>query len=217
MKSIRVLLADDHTLVRAGIRSLVQALSGIQVVAEAGDGREALSLIETHQPDVAVLDIAMPGLNGLEVATQVADNFPYVRVIILSMHANEEYVLRALRAGAAGYLLKDADTAELELAIKAVTRGETYLSPAVSKHITEYVRRVGEGTRSALERLTPRQREVLQLVAEGHTTQEIARMMSLSVKTVETHRTQLMERLDIHDIAGLVRYAVREGLVTLEK
>jgi DNA-binding NarL/FixJ family response regulator len=217
MKSIRILLADDHTLVRAGIRSLVQALSGIQVVAEAGDGREALSLIETHQPDVAVLDIAMPGLNGLEVAAQVADNFPYVRVIILSMHATEEYVLRALRAGAAGYLLKDADTTELELAIKAVTRGETYLSPAVSKHVTEYVRRVGEEAHSALERLTPRQREVLQLVAEGHTTQEIARMMNLSVKTVETHRTQLMERLDIHDIAGLVRYAVREGLVILEK
>jgi len=217
MKSIRILLADDHTLVRAGIRSLVQALPGIQVVAEAGDGREALSLIETHQPDVALLDIAMPGLNGLEVAAQVADNFPYVRVMILSMHANEEYVLRALRAGASGYLLKDADTAELELAIKAVTRGETYLSPAVSKHVTEYIRRVGEEAHSALERLTPRQREVLQLVAEGHTTQEIARMLTLSVKTVETHRTQLMERLDIHDIAGLVRYAVREGLVTLEK
>jgi DNA-binding NarL/FixJ family response regulator len=217
MKSIRILLADDHTLVRAGIRSLVQALPGIQVVAEAGDGREALSLIETHQPDVALLDIAMPGLNGLEVAAQVADNFPYVRVMILSMHATEEYVLRALRAGASGYLLKDADTAELELAIKAVTRGETYLSPAVSKHVTEYVRRVGEEAHSTLERLTPRQREVLQLVAEGHTTQEIARMMSISVKTVETHRTQLMERLDIHDIAGLVRYAVREGLVILEK
>jgi DNA-binding NarL/FixJ family response regulator len=217
MKSIRILLADDHTLVRAGIRSLVQALSGIQVVAEAGDGREALSLIETHQPDVALLDIAMPGLNGLEVAAQVADNFPYVRVMILSMHANEEYVLRALRAGASGYLLKDADTAELELAIKAVTRGETYLSPAVSKHVTEYVRRVGEETHSTLERLTPRQREVLQLVAEGHTTQEIACMMNISVKTVETHRTQLMERLDIHDIAGLVRYAVREGLVILDK
>jgi len=217
MKSIRILLADDHTLVRAGIRSLVQALSGIQVVAEAGDGREALSLIEAHQPDVAVLDIAMPGLNGLEVAAQVADNFPYVRVIILSMHATEEYVLRALRAGAAGYLLKDADTTELELAIKAVTRGETYLSPAVSKHVTEYVRRVGQEAHSALERLTPRQREVLQLVAEGHTTQEIACLMNISVKTVETHRTQLMERLDIHDIAGLVRYAVREGLVILEK
>jgi DNA-binding NarL/FixJ family response regulator len=217
MKSIRILLADDHTLVRAGIRSLVQALPGIQVVAEAGDGREALSLIETHQPDVALLDIAMPGLNGLEVAAQVADNFPYVRVMILSMHATEEYVLRALRAGASGYLLKDADTAELELAIKAVTRGETYLSPAVSKHVTEYVRRVGEEAHSTLERLTPRQREVLQLVAEGHTTQEIARLMSISVKTVETHRTQLMERLDIHDIAGLVRYAVREGLVILEK
>jgi DNA-binding NarL/FixJ family response regulator len=216
MKSTRILLADDHTLVRAGIRSLVQALPGIQVVAEAGDGREALSLIETHQPDVALLDIAMPGLNGLEVAAQVADNFPFVRVIILSMHANEEYVLRALRAGAAGYLLKDADTAELELAIRAVTRGETYLSPAVSKHVTQYVRRVGEGAHSAFERLTPRQREVLQLVAEGHTTQEIACMMNISVKTVETHRTQLMERLDIHDIAGLVRYAVREGLVILE-
>ncbi len=217
MKSVRILLADDHTLVRAGIRSLVQAIPGIQVVAEAGDGREALSLIELHQPDVALLDIAMPGLNGLEVAAQVADNFPYVRVMILSMHATEEYVLRALRAGAAGYILKDADTAELELAIKAVTRGETYLSPAVSKHVTEYVRRVGEETHSTLERLTPRQREVLQLVAEGHTTQEIARIMDLSVKTVETHRTQLMERLDIHDIAGLVRYAVREGLVILEK
>ena len=217
MKTIRILLADDHTLVRAGIRSLVQALPGIQVVAEAGDGREALSLIEAHQPDVALLDIAMPGLNGLEVAAQVADNFPFVRVIILSMHATEEYVLRALRAGAAGYLLKDADTAELEMAIKAVTCGETYLSPAVSKHVTEYIRRIGEGAHSDLERLTPRQREVLQLVAEGNTTQEIARIMSLSVKTVETHRTQLMERLDIHDIAGLVRYAVREGLVILEK
>ncbi len=217
MKTIRILLADDHTLVRAGIRSLIQALPGIQVVAEAGDGREALSLIETHQPDVALLDIAMPGLNGLEVAAQVADGFPYVRVMILSMHATEEYVLRALRAGAAGYLLKDADTAELELAINAVTRGETYLSPAVSKHVTEYIRRVGEEAHSTLERLTPRQREVLQLVAEGHTTQEIARMMNLSTKTVETHRTQLMERLDIHDIAGLVRYAVREGLVILEK
>ena len=215
MKTVRVLLADDHTLVRAGIRSLVQALSGVQVVAEAGDGREALSLIEAHQPDVAMLDIAMPGLNGLEVAAQVAGRYPYVRVIILSMHATEEYVLRALRAGAAGYLLKDADISELELAIKAVTRGETYLSPAVSRHVTEYVRRVGQDGGSALERLTPRQREVLQLVAEGHTTQEIARIMSLSVKTVETHRTQLMERLDIHDIAGLVRYAVREGLVTL--
>jgi DNA-binding NarL/FixJ family response regulator len=217
MKFIRILLADDHTLVRAGIRSLIQALPGIQVVAEAGDGREALSLIETHQPDVALLDIAMPGLNGLEVAAQVADNFPFVRVMILSMHATEEYVLRALRAGAVGYLLKDADTAELELAINAVTRGETYLSPAVSKHVTEYVRRVGEEAHSTLERLTPRQREVLQLVAEGHTTQEIARIMNVSSKTVETHRTQLMERLDIHDIAGLVRYAVREGLVILEK
>jgi DNA-binding NarL/FixJ family response regulator len=217
MKPICVLLAEDHALVRAGFRALLENLHGIQVIAEAGDGREAMRLIETHRPDVVLMDITMPGLNGLEAAARVANEFPYVHVIILSMHANEEYVLQALRAGAAGYLLKDADPTELELAVTAVARGETYLSPPVSKHvIADYVRRVGDES-SSLVQLTPRQREVLQLIAEGHTTKEIARMLGISVKTVGTHRAQLMERLDIHDIAGLVRYAIRVGLVSPEK
>jgi DNA-binding NarL/FixJ family response regulator len=218
MKSIRVLLADDHTLVRAGIRSLLESLPTIEVVAEAGDGRAALALIETHQPDVILLDVAMPGLNGLETVAHVTDGFPYVRVIILSMHSNEEYVLRALRAGAAGYLLKDAGPAELELAIMAVMNNETYLAPAVSRHVADYVRRTAEALpSSSLDRLTSRQREILQLIAEGHTTQEIAQLLDLSVKTVDTHRSQLMARLDIHDIAGLVRYAIRVGLITAEE
>lgn len=144
MKTIRILLADDHTLVRAGIRTLLESLEGIQVVAEASDGRDALRLMKTHHPDVVLMDIAMKGLNGLEAAARAAREFPYVRVIILSMHANEEYVLQSLRSGAAGYLLKDAATTELEFAIKAVASGETYLTPAVSKHvIADYVRRVG--------------------------------------------------------------------------
>ncbi|MCK6624881.1 MAG: response regulator transcription factor [Anaerolineae bacterium] len=214
MKPIRVLLADDHALVRAGFRALLQSLPDMEVVAEAGDGREALRLITLHQPDVVLMDIGMPGLNGLEAAAQALDELPQTRIIILSMHAHEEYVLRALRSGAVGYLLKDAGTTELELAVRAVMRGEMYLSPAVSKHvIAEYVQRVGSQPNS-LEQLTPRQREILQLIAEGQTTKEIARILNLSVKTVETYRTQLMERLDIHDIAGLVRYAIRVGLVS---
>jgi DNA-binding NarL/FixJ family response regulator len=225
MKPTRVLLAEDHTLVRAGIRALLQNLTGIQVVAEASDGREALRLIKTYQPDVVLMDIAMAGLNGLEATARVTKEFPTVRVIMLSMHSNEEYVAQALRAGAAGYLLKDAVAAELELAVTAVARGKTYLSPAVSQHvIADYLRRAGGGatggggeapSTSAL--LTPRQRETLQLIAEGHSTKEIASILHLSVKTVETHRTQLMARLDVHDVAGLVRYAIRIGLVTPDK
>jgi DNA-binding NarL/FixJ family response regulator len=213
MKPIRVLLADDHALVRAGIRALVQNIEGVEVVGEAVDGREALSAIKRHQPDLVLMDISMAGLNGLEAASRVARDFPNVRVIILSAHSNEEYVCQALRAGASGYLLKDAGTSELDLAIKAVARGETYLSPGVSKHvIADYLRRTG-GESGALELLTPRQREILQLIAEGQTTKQIANTLHISVKTVETHRTQLMERLDIHDVAGLVRFAVRMGLV----
>ena len=214
MKPIRVLLADDHALVRAGFRALLQSLPDMEVVAEAGDGREALRLIGLHQPDVVLMDIGMPGLNGLEAAARIVEESPHIRVIILSMHATEEYVLRALRAGAGGYLLKDAGTAELELAVRAVVRGEMYLSPAVSKHvIAEYVQRVSSEPNS-LEQLSPRHREILQLIAEGQTTKEIAQTLGLSVKTIETYRTQLMERLDIHDIAGLVRYAIRMGLIT---
>jgi DNA-binding NarL/FixJ family response regulator len=214
MKPIRVLLADDHDLFRAGIRSLLEKVAEVEVVGEAGTGREALRLIQAQPPDVVLMDILMPELNGLDAAARVAAKFPDVRVIILSMNAAEEYVLQALRAGAAGYLLKNVSLVELELAIKAVGRGETFLSPAVSKYVMEaYIHRVG-GQGSSLERLTARQREVLQLVAEGNSTKEIARKLDLSVKTVEMHRTQLMAALDIHDVPGLVRYAIRVGLIT---
>lgn len=213
MKPIRVLIADDHALVRAGIRALLEKLPEVQVVAEAGDGRDALQLIKTHQPNVVLMDIAMPGLSGLEATKRVVKEFPNVQVLILSMHAGEEYVWQALSAGAAGYLLKGSDFSELSVAINAAVRGEMYLSPPISKQvISDYVRRVG-GEESLLERLTPRQREILQLIAEGATTKAIAKRLHISVKTVETHRAQLMERLDIHDVAGLVRYAIKIGLV----
>jgi DNA-binding NarL/FixJ family response regulator len=225
MTNTRLLLADDHTLVRGGIRALLNQIDGVQVVAEANDGREALELIEKLHPDIVLMDIAMSGMNGLEATMRATRDHPDLRIIILSMHTNEEYVLQALRAGAVGYLLKDAGIAELEIAIEAVKRGETYLSPPVSKHvIADYVRRVGADTggqelesQPPLERLTMRQREILQLVAEGHTTQEISQILNISVKTVETHRMQLMERLNIHDIAGLVRFAIRVGLISAEE
>ncbi len=213
MTPTRVLLADNHALVRAGIRALLGSLPGVRVVAEAGDGREALRLIKIHQPDIVFMDIAMQGMNGLEAAARAVKKFPRVRVIMLSMYANEEYVLQALQSGVAGYMLKDAAPSELEAAITALARGDAYLSPAVSRWVVDdYVRRIGdEGM--PLEHLTPRQREVLQLVAEGHSTKEMAQVLNLSVKTIETHRAQLMERLDIHGIAGLVRYALRTRLV----
>jgi DNA-binding NarL/FixJ family response regulator len=219
---VRVLLADDHHLVRAGIRALLSGVVTVEVVAEASDGREALRLIEAHHPDVVCMDIGMAGMNGLEATARITRDFPGTRVIILSMHATEEYVLQALRAGAAGYLLKDAGLGELELAIRSVSRGETYLSPAVSKHvIDEYVRSTGSSRRAdtdttPFDRLTPRQREILQLIAEGHTMHDIARILTISLKTVETHRAQLMDRLDIHDVPGLVRYAIRMGLVSTD-
>jgi DNA-binding NarL/FixJ family response regulator len=195
------------------MRALLEKLPDVHVVAEASDGREAVQMVETTHPDVVLMDIAMPGLNGLEATRRLVQACPDIRVLILSMHKSEEYVWQALRAGAVGYLLKDADVAELTLAITAVTRGETYLSPPISKHlIREYVQRVG-GEAPVLERLTPRQREILQLIAEGYTTKAIAQRLGLGIKTVETHRVQMMERLDIHDIAGLVRYAIRMGLV----
>jgi len=217
MIPVRVLLADDHALVRAGIRALLQGLEGVTVVAETGNGAEVLELARTHRPDVVLLDISMPGLSGLDVSVQLERELPEVRVVVLSMHANEEYVLQALRSGAAGYMLKDSATAELELALKAVMRGETYLSPPISKQVVEgYVQRVG-AEQPASEKLTPRQREVLRLIAEGHSTKEIAYRLELSVKTVETHRAQLMERLQIRDIAGLVKYAIRSGLASSAK
>ena len=216
MKPIRVLLADDHTLVRAGIRGLLANLPGVEVVGEADDGHEAVRLAETLKPDVVLLDIGMPALNGLEAAARIAKFDATIRVVILSMHMSEEYVLQALRAGAAGYLLKGSAVAELEVAVRAVARGETYLSPAVSKRVVDdYVSRTG-GAEDPLAALTPRQREILQLVAEGHTNKEIAQRLGLSYRTIEAHRNQLMKRLDVHDLTGLVRFAVRVGLVAKE-
>ncbi len=215
MNSIRILIADDHTIVRAGIRSLVEKLPQLTVVGEASDGREILALVSKSKPDIVLMDVAMPNLNGIEATSRIIKETPTTRVIMLSMHANEEYVVQALRAGAAGYLLKSAATAELELAIQAVARGETYLSPTISKRlITDYLAR--DAGKGPMDELTARQREILQLIAEGKSTKEIAALLNVSVKTVESHRAQLMERLDIHDVAGLVRYAIRMGLIASE-
>lgn len=218
MKAFRILLADDHALVRAGIRELVQKISGIEVIGEASGGRQALELIESLSPDLVLLDIGMKELNGLEVAARVNRDFPKVKTLILSMHNNEEYVLRALRVGASGYMLKDSAIAELQLAIDAVRNNKTYLSPSISRNaIDNYLNRTSApGKSTALEQLTPRQREILQLIAEGRSTKEIAGDLNLSAKTVETHRAQLMERLDIYDVASLVRYAMRVGLIQAE-
>jgi DNA-binding NarL/FixJ family response regulator len=213
---IRVVLADDHVLIRAGLRALLHSLPNIEVIAEASDGHEAVDVIAQHQPDVVIMDIGMPGLNGVDSTRRIVKQFPGTRVVILSMHANEEYVGRALEAGAMGYLLKGAEPAELELVFKAVMRGETYLSPSIAKHLVQdYLSHRKEKTQP-LPDLTGRQREVLQLIAEGCSTKDIANKLKLSVKTVDTHRSELMHRLDIHDVAGLVRYAIRTGLVSTE-
>jgi len=209
------LLADDHELVRAGIRSLLEKLTDVEVAAEASDGREAIRLVEKHEPHVVLTDIAMPLLSGLEVTRHLTDKFPKVRVVILSMYSDEEHVYLALRAGAAGYLLKGAAREELELAIRAVAQGEMYLSPTVSKPIImEYGGRA-TGETSLVRRLSARQIQVLQLIARGKTTKQVALEMSISAKTVEAHRMQLMDRLEIHDIPGLVRFAIKVGLVEL--
>jgi DNA-binding NarL/FixJ family response regulator len=215
MKPARVVLADDHTLVRAGLRKLLESIPDVEVVGEADDGLALLALAAQLQPNLVLTDIAMPGLNGLEATARLVKAQPETRVVILSMYQNEEYVRQALRHGAAGYLLKDAGPAELELALKTVLRGGTYLSPAVSKGVlSDYVQRL-RGDEKPGVILTPRQREVLQLIAESHSTKEIARRLDLSVKTVDTHRSGLMKQLDIHEVAGLVRYAMRAGLISL--
>jgi len=213
---MRILLADDHHLVRAGIRALLERVPSVQVVAECGDGREALEAIERLRPDVALLDITMPGLNGLEVAARIAKLSPKTRILILSMHAGEAYVAQALRAGVAGYLLKDSAAAELGLALEAVGRGEAWLSPAISRQVVEGFLSSSSAGPDPLAGLTGRQREILQLIAEGRSTKRIAADLGVSVKTVETHRAQLMERLDIHDVPGLVRLAIRTGLISTE-
>jgi DNA-binding NarL/FixJ family response regulator len=209
------MLADDHTLVRAGLRKLLDAMPGMEVVGEAGDGQTLLEQAAQCKPDMVLMDIAMPGINGLEATAQLIKTNPAVRVLMLSMHQNEEYVRRALRHGAVAYLLKDSAPMELELAVAAVLRGETYLSPAVSRGVvTDYVQRLRNEEEPG-DQLSPRQREVLQHIAEGLSTKEIARKLDLSVKTVETHRTTLMKLLDVHEVTGLVRYAMKIGLISL--
>lgn len=219
MKSIRILLADDHTLVRSGVKSLLSAMDAVEVVAEAGDGLEAVKLAAAERPDVVLMDIAMRGLNGLEAAAQIGKQNPRVKVIILSMHDSAEYVDQALRAGVAGYVLKDAAPLELEFALQAVMRGETYLSPRVSSQVVQsLVERMPKApVESELALLSPRQKEILKAIANGRSTKQIAFDLGVSIKTIETHRGQIMERLDIHDLAGLVRFAVRVGLVSTDK
>jgi DNA-binding NarL/FixJ family response regulator len=219
---MRILLADDHTLVRAGLRALLESIDEVTGISEAGDGRRALELVATEHPDVALLDISMPGLNGLEVAARVTSDSPRTRLVILSMHSSPSYVAQALRAGAVGYLLKDSAAEELGLALRAVMAGETYLSPAISRQVVDgflgRLARPEQDEQAPIDaQLTPRQREILQLVAESRSSKEVAAMLSLSVKTVEAHRSQIMERLGIHDLAGLVRYAIRVGLVSADR
>ena len=212
-----ILLVDDHALVRAGIRLLLERLAEVSEIAEAKDGREAVGLIREQPPDLVLMDIAMPGLNGLEATARITKEFPDVRVIVLSMYKNEEYVREAIKAGAAGYLVKSAAVVELERAIRAVTQGENYFSPSINARVVRNKSGRLSTDRALIERLTPRQREILQLVAERHSTKEIAQILNISVKTVETHRAQLMDRLAIHDVPGLVRFAIRAGLASLEE
>lgn len=214
MKPIRVLIADDHALVRAGIRALVEKIENIVVVGEAGKGSEAINLSRELNPNLVLLDITMPDGTGFDVLDHVTKHQPEIKVIVLTVHEAGEYAIRALREGAAGFLPKSAASTELEQAIQTVLRGEVYISPETSrKTLLEY----GKGTkRDLLATLSPRQREVLRLIAEGRTTKQIAQVLAISVKTVETHRAQLMERLDIHDVAGLVRYAIMVGVIEVE-
>lgn len=207
---IRVLLADDHVLVREGLRALLAKEADIQVVAEAGDGREALRAAREARTDVVAMDLSMPLLNGLEAARQMAAWDQGPRVILLTAHAEDRYVLEAIRAGVRGYVLKKQAAADLVRAIREVSGGGVYLSPGISAAVVEAVR----SPRAPVEEpLTPREREVLQLVAEGKTTKEIAVLLGVSVKTADAHRTRLMQKLDIHDIAGLTRYAIRHGII----
>lgn len=209
----RILLADDHALVRAGIRALLESLPGIEVVGEAGDGLEAVEHVRRDPPDAILLDITLPGLNGLEAAAHIANLGVPTRVLMLSMHASAEYAARALAAGAAGYLNKDAAFDELAMALEEIFAGRRYLCRAIDpERVLQFERHASAGG-SELDALTPRQRQILQLVAEGLGTRQIAERLFLSVKTVESHRMQLMQRLGIFDVPGLVRFAIRHGLV----
>ena len=218
MSNIRVLLADDHALVLAGIRALVEELGGTQIVAEANNGREAVALAKQHKPDLVIMDISMQELNGIEATAQIMAEVPTTKVLILSMHTTEDFVRRAIKSGAAGYLVKDSAPLDLKMAIAAVLRGEIYLSPRVSRHVVSgFLHGKPHQNESSMDALTARQREILQMIAEGKSTKQIAYQLNVSIKTIETHRAALMERLDIHDVAGLVLYAVRHGVISVDR
>jgi len=216
MRKIRILLADDHKLMRSGLRVLLEQQADLTVVGEASDGREAVALVASQRPDVLVMDIGMPNLNGIEAATQITQSHPEISIVMLSMHSDESYVLRALKAGAKGYLLKDSAEADLIRAIHAVADGKSFFSPAVSKVLLDdYVRKLRRsGTEDPYDLLTPREREILQLVAEGKSNKDVAQLLNLSVYTVETHRSNIMEKLNLHGVPELILYAVRKGVIS---
>ena len=213
---MRIVLVDDHTLVRAGLRALLDDMPGQTVVAEAANGADGLAAVREHRPDLLITDLTMAGMNGLELTEKVTHDFPEIRVIVLSMYSSKEHVLRAMSAGASAYLLKDAAESDLGHALAAVARGTTYLSPGASRRMSELAGG-GAGDADPLALLTARQREVLTLIAEGLGTKQIAQRLDISPKTVEVHRAELMDRLGIHDIAGLVRLALRVGLVSPDR
>jgi DNA-binding NarL/FixJ family response regulator len=213
---LRILLADDHKIVRDGLRNLLEKDPEIVVVGEAEDGREALQLARKLSPDVVVMDIAMPDLNGIEATRQILAEIPKIKIVALSMHSDKRYVSEMLKAGAAGYLLKDCAFEELSTAIRTIARGKIYLSPGIAGVVlADYIRTGSAADGSAFSLLSDREREVLQLMAEGRTTKEVAAQLHVSVKTIETHRTHIMAKLDIHSIAALTKYAIREGLTSL--
>jgi len=216
MRKIRILLADDHQLMRSGIRLMLERETDLSVVGEANDGREAVALAKSLRPDVVVMDIGMANLNGIEAAQQMTGDSPEIAVVMLSMHSDESYVLRALKAGARGYLLKDSAEADLIKAVHAVAGGKSFFSPAVSKVLLDdYVRKLRRsGTEDAYDLLTPREREVLQLIAEGKSNKDIANLLNLSVYTVESHRSNLMEKLNVRGLPELILYAVRKGIIS---
>jgi DNA-binding NarL/FixJ family response regulator len=215
MRKIRILLADDHKLMRSGLRVLLEQQADLMVVGEASDGREAVGMVASQKPDVLVMDIGMPSLNGIEAAAQITQSHPEISIVMLSMHSDESYVLRALKAGAKGYLLKDSAEADLIRAVHSVAEGKSFFSPAVSKVLLDdYVRKLKRsGTDDPYDLLTPREREVLQLVAEGKSNKDIAQLLNLSVYTVETHRSNIMEKLNLHGVPELILYAVRKGII----
>lgn len=213
---IRIVLADDHVVMRNGLRLLLERQPNFQVIAEAADGRQAVAICEKLRPDVLVLDIAMPNLNGIEAARQVSAKWPHTSIVILSMHADESYVLRALKAGARAYLLKDSAEADLINAIRAVNEGKAFFSPAISKMLVEdYMRRLEQrGVEDSYELLTTREREILQLLAEGKANKEVASILNLSLYTVETHRGNILQKLNLHSVPELILYAVRKGVIS---